>query len=263
VRWRPRSKHPPSLPVGPSQASSLPWRTVGPSSHSAPENHDLIWSDRAADAAKHSTHMSEPPVRRVLYAREAFPVMHEVLRATYADSGARRLELNRASVNLAADRLEVSADILGPSTNDPACRRYKIRRPVSATIGQRVLSEARWSLPRQGQRKCQNTSTNSSRTCVSTAHGVRITRSARRSRRPPRALTVSSNITTSLAMRQMSWILGHFWLWWVRRASRRGVVSVCMVSLYPYGARGAAGPASGGSRERRGLDGNPNPLGAE
>ena len=78
-----------------------------------------------------------------------------------------------------------------------------------------------------------------------------------------RAHTRSSDITTSLAMRQMSWILGHFWLWWVRRASRRGVVSVGMVRLYPYGARGTAGPASGGSRGRRELDGIPLLLRAE
>jgi hypothetical protein len=66
----------------------------------------------------------------------------------------------------------------------------------------------------------------------------------------PRSLahTRSSDITTSLALRQMSWILGHVWLWWASRASRRGVVSVCIVSLHPYGARGAAGPASWGSR---------------
>ena len=57
-----------------------------PSQQSAPENHDLIWSDQAEDAAKHSTRMAEQPVRRVLHAREAFPVKHEVLRATYADS---------------------------------------------------------------------------------------------------------------------------------------------------------------------------------
>ena len=127
MRWRQRSKHPQSLPVGPSQASSLPWRAVGPSSHSAPENHDLIWSDRAEDAAKHSTHMSEQPVRRVLYAREAFPVKHEVLRAPHADSARRRLELNFASGKRFAHRLEVSLIVLGPSTNDSEGGRYKIR----------------------------------------------------------------------------------------------------------------------------------------
>ena len=57
-----------------------------PGGHSAPENHDLSWSDRAEDVAIPSTHMAEQPVRRVLDAREAFPVKHEVLRATYADS---------------------------------------------------------------------------------------------------------------------------------------------------------------------------------
>lgn len=205
--------------------------------------------------------MSEQPVRRVLYAREAFPVKHEVLRAPHADSGARRLEPNRESGKRFAHRLEVSPRVLGPSTNDSDPERYKIRCPMSASCVHTVLSEARWSLPRQGLRKCHDTSTNGSRTCVSTAQVIRITRSARRSRRPPRALTRSSDITTSLAMRQMSWILGHFRLWWARRASRRGRVSVCMVSFYPYGTRGAAGPASGGSRERRGLDGNPERVG--
>ena len=62
-----------------------------------------------------STHMAEQPVRPVLYAREAFPVMHEVPRATSADSGARELKMNAASGKCAADRLDVSSLILGPT----------------------------------------------------------------------------------------------------------------------------------------------------
>ena len=158
MRWRPRSKHPQSLPVGPSQASSLPWRTVGPSSHSAPENHDLIWSDRAEDAAKHSTHMAEQPVRRVLYAREAFPVKHEVLRAPHADSGARRFNSNAESGKRFAHRIEVSPRVLGPSTNDPEGGIIEIRCSINACHVHTVRTEARWSLPRQSQRKYQDAS---------------------------------------------------------------------------------------------------------
>ena len=73
-----------------------------------------------------------------------------------------------------------------------------------------------------------------------------------------RAHTGSSDITISHAMRQMSWILGHFWLWWARRASRRGVVSVWMMSLDTYVTRGRAGAASGGPRGRREVDESPN-----
>jgi hypothetical protein len=85
-------------------------------------------------------------VRRVLYAREAFPVKHEVLRATCADSARESWKANRETGNLAADRIELSAGVLGPNTNDPDPESIKIRRPVSATLGQMVLSEPRWSL---------------------------------------------------------------------------------------------------------------------
>ena len=64
--------------------------------------------------------MAEQPVRRVLDAREAFPVKHEVLRATYADSARETWSSIGESENLAADRLEVSVDVLGSSTNDSA-----------------------------------------------------------------------------------------------------------------------------------------------
>ena len=168
MRWRPRSKHPPSLPVGPSQASSLPWRTVGPSSHSAPENHDLIWSDRAEDVAIPSTHMAEQPVRPVLYAREAFPVMHEVPRATCADSARAGCQSIGGSEKRFARRLEVSLIVVGSGTNDPERGSIEIRRPMCASVIQMVRSEPRWSLPRQGQRKCHNASTYRSRTCVTT-----------------------------------------------------------------------------------------------
>ena len=117
MRWRPRSKRSKSLPVGPSQASSLPWRTLGLSQQSAPENHDLIWSDQAEDAAKHSTHMAEQPVRRVLYGREAFPVIHEVPRATYADSARASWTWNTKFGRLFADRLELSLIVVGSGAN--------------------------------------------------------------------------------------------------------------------------------------------------
>ena len=76
--------------------------------------------------------MAEQPVRRVLDAREAFPVKHEVLRATYADLARESCISNRASVNLAADRLEVSLAGLGSSTNEPEAGSIEIRRPVIA-----------------------------------------------------------------------------------------------------------------------------------
>ena len=117
MRWRLRSKHPKSLLIGPSQASSLPWRTLGLSQHSAPENHDLSWSDRAEDVAIPSTHMAEQPVRRVLDAREAFPVKHEVLRATYADSARESCKVIGESGNLSADRLEMSSSVAVSSAN--------------------------------------------------------------------------------------------------------------------------------------------------
>ena len=159
MRWRQRSKHPKSLLIGPSQASSLPWRTVGPAGHSAPENHDLTWPDRAEDVAIPSTHMAEQPVRRVLDAREAFPVKHEVLRATYADSARETWHAIGESVNLAADRIEVSLSVVVSSTNDPIQRRYKIRCPMSAFMCQTVRSETRMEPTGQGLRKCQDAST--------------------------------------------------------------------------------------------------------
>ena len=159
MRWRPRSKHPKSLLVGPSQASSLPWRTVGPSSHSAPENHDLIWSDRAEDAAKHSTHMAEPPVRRVLYAREAFTVKHEVLRAPHADSARAGCKAIGVSGRLFADPLDVSSEVPGYSRHCLCAGSIEIRCPMSAFYAQTVRTEPRWSLLRQGQRKYQDAST--------------------------------------------------------------------------------------------------------
>ena len=85
-------------------------------------------------------------MRRVLYAREAFPVKHEVLRATCADSARESWKSNRETGNLAADRLELSVGVLGPITNDPGPGSIKIRRPMSATLGQMVPSEPRWSL---------------------------------------------------------------------------------------------------------------------
>ena len=85
-------------------------------------------------------------MRRVLYAREAFSVKHEVLRATCADSARESWKANRETGNLAADRIELSAGVLGPSTNDPDSGSIEIRRPVSATLGQMVLSEPQWTL---------------------------------------------------------------------------------------------------------------------
>ena len=88
-----------------------------PAGHSAPENHDLTLPDRAEDAATRSTHMAGSAVRAVLDAREAFPVKHEVLRATYADSARESCKVIGESGNLSADRLEMSSSVAVSSAN--------------------------------------------------------------------------------------------------------------------------------------------------
>ena len=112
---KPFQKGPPRPPCGlqPGHVAHCRWQD------SDTEECDLSLLDRAEDAAPLSIRIDEGTVRALLYGYEAFPVQHDQLCARSGSCGARAVSQDRASGGGAADALDMSGPVLGPSTNDP------------------------------------------------------------------------------------------------------------------------------------------------